>query len=117
MDSFNQKPYIRTKIGENNWSPWTMNLSRTIEVNSNENSNDLNIRININNSKVIYLPYNYTDLADYLAIDRSAMYRELKNLKDIFDAELIVFIEELSPIQLRNIGNYLLYHLILHLIL
>ena len=35
-----------------------------------------------NNSRVIYLPYNYTDLADYLAIDRSAMYRELKNLKD-----------------------------------
>lgn len=35
-----------------------------------------------NNSKVIYLPYNYTDLADYLAIDRSAMYRELKNLKE-----------------------------------
>lgn len=35
-----------------------------------------------NNSKIIYLPYNYTDLADYLAIDRSAMYRELKNLKN-----------------------------------
>ena len=35
-----------------------------------------------NKSKIIYLPYNYTDLADYLAIDRSAMYRELKNLKD-----------------------------------
>ena len=35
-----------------------------------------------NNSKIIYLPYNYTDLADYLAIDRSAMYRELKNLKE-----------------------------------
>lgn len=35
-----------------------------------------------NNSRVIYLPYNYTDLADYLAMDRSAMYRELKNLKE-----------------------------------
>ncbi len=35
-----------------------------------------------NNSRVIYLPYNYTDLADYLAIDRSAIYRELKNLKE-----------------------------------
>lgn len=35
-----------------------------------------------NNSKIIYLPYNFTDLADYLAIDRSAMYRELKNLKE-----------------------------------
>lgn len=35
-----------------------------------------------NNSRVIYLPYNYIDLADYLAIDRTAMYRELKNLKE-----------------------------------
>ena len=33
-------------------------------------------------SKNIYLPYTYTELADYLAIDRSAMSRELKNLKD-----------------------------------
>jgi len=29
-----------------------------------------------NKSKVIYLPYSYTDLADYLGVDRSAMYRE-----------------------------------------
>ena len=34
------------------------------------------------NSKIIYLPYNYSDLADYLAIDRSSMHRELKNLKE-----------------------------------
>lgn len=33
-------------------------------------------------SKVIYLPFSYTDLADYLSIDRAAMMRELKNLKD-----------------------------------
>lgn len=33
-------------------------------------------------SKYIYLPFNFTDLADYLAIDRSAMSRELKNLKE-----------------------------------
>ena len=33
-------------------------------------------------SKIIYLPYNYSDLADYLAVDRSSMHRELKNLKD-----------------------------------
>lgn len=33
-------------------------------------------------SKVIYLPFSYTDLADYLSIDRSAMMREIKNLKD-----------------------------------
>jgi len=35
-----------------------------------------------NNSKIIYLPYSYTDLADYLGVDRSAMYRELKHLKE-----------------------------------
>lgn len=35
-----------------------------------------------NNSKSFDLNYSYTDLADYLAIDRSAMMRELKNLKE-----------------------------------
>ena len=32
--------------------------------------------------RILYLPFSYTDLADYLAVDRSAMSRELKNLKD-----------------------------------
>lgn len=35
-----------------------------------------------NNSKSFNLNYSYTDLADYLSVDRSAMMRELKNLKD-----------------------------------
>ncbi len=35
-----------------------------------------------NNSKTFNLKYTYTDLADYLSIDRSAMMRELKNLKE-----------------------------------
>lgn len=30
----------------------------------------------------IYLPFSFKDLADYLAINRSAMFRELKHLKD-----------------------------------
>ena len=30
----------------------------------------------------IYLPFPFKDLADYLAINRSAMFRELKHLKD-----------------------------------
>lgn len=34
------------------------------------------------NSKIITIPYSLTDLADYLCIDRSAMMREIKNLKD-----------------------------------
>lgn len=40
-----------------------------------------NSRTKATSSKVIYLPFSYTDLADYLGIDRSAMMRELKNLK------------------------------------
>lgn len=35
-----------------------------------------------NRSKIIYLPFNFTDLADYLSINRSAMTRELKSLKE-----------------------------------
>ena len=33
-------------------------------------------------SKNIYLPHTLKDLADYLSINRSAMFRELKNLKE-----------------------------------
>ena len=33
-------------------------------------------------SRIIYLPFSFTDLADYLAIDRSAMSREIKHLKE-----------------------------------
>ena len=33
------------------------------------------------NYKNIYLPYTFSDLAAYLAVDRSAMSRELNNLK------------------------------------
>ena len=35
-----------------------------------------------NKTRIIYLPYSYTDLADYIGVDRSAMYRELKSLKE-----------------------------------
>lgn len=35
-----------------------------------------------NEKRIIYLPFSYTDLADYLAVDRSAMSREFKNLKE-----------------------------------
>lgn len=33
-------------------------------------------------SKTISLPFSLTDLADFLSVDRSAMMREIKNLKD-----------------------------------
>lgn len=35
-----------------------------------------------NGSRIIYLPFSFTDLADYLAVDRSAMTREMKALKE-----------------------------------
>ena len=33
-------------------------------------------------SKTFTIPFTYTDLADYLGVDRSAMQREIKNLKE-----------------------------------
>lgn len=42
----------------------------------------LNLEFNKTGSKNIYLPFYLKDLASYLAVDRSAMSRELKNLKD-----------------------------------
>lgn len=35
-----------------------------------------------NHSRFIYLPFSLKDLADYIAVNRSAMFRELKHLKD-----------------------------------
>lgn len=34
------------------------------------------------NRNIIYLPFNFTSLANYLCVDRSAMNRELKHLKE-----------------------------------
>lgn len=41
-----------------------------------------NIMSKKNGTKNIYLPFTFTDLADYLAVDRSAMSRELRYLKE-----------------------------------
>lgn len=41
-----------------------------------------NILSTRNLSKTFSVPFSLTDLADYLSVDRSAMMRELKNLKD-----------------------------------
>lgn len=41
-----------------------------------------NILARKENKKTFIIPFSYTELADYLAIDRSAMMREIKNLKD-----------------------------------
>ena len=41
-----------------------------------------NILSTRNLNKTFYLPFSLTDLADFLSVDRSAMMRELKSLKD-----------------------------------
>lgn len=63
------------------------NINNRIEILSNKTIRNkllayFKIMSKRNNSKVIYLPYTFIDLADYLGVDRSAMYRELKNLKE-----------------------------------
>ena len=41
-----------------------------------------NINSRKSGSRYIYLPFNFSDLASYLAIDRSAMSREIGYLKE-----------------------------------
>ena len=41
-----------------------------------------NLYFKKNNSRNIYIPFSYQGFADYLCTDRTAMSRELKNLKD-----------------------------------
>ena len=41
-----------------------------------------NIQYKKNHSKNIYMPISLKDLADYIAVNRSAMFRELRHLKD-----------------------------------
>lgn len=41
----------------------------------------LNLQSRSKGSRNIYLPYNYKDLADYLAVDRTALAREISILK------------------------------------
>lgn len=69
---------ISQKIQENN---------ERIEILTNKTIRDKLLAYFRNNTKnsnnrIVYLPFTLTDLADYLAVNRSAMSRELKNLKD-----------------------------------
>lgn len=41
-----------------------------------------NIHSKKHGGRTLYLPFTFTDLADYLAVDRSAMSREIKHLKE-----------------------------------
>ena len=69
---------ISQKIQENN---------ERIEILTNKTIRDKLLAYFRNNTKnsnnrIVYLPFTLTDLADYLAVNRSSMSRELKNLKD-----------------------------------
>lgn len=65
----------------------TINLNTRIELLSKRTIKDkvltyFKILSKENHNKVFNLPYTYTELADYLAVDRSALMREIKKLKD-----------------------------------
>lgn len=62
-------------------------INERIEILSNKTIRDkvldyFRITSNKSKSKVIYLPYTYIELAEYLGVNRSALSREIKNLKD-----------------------------------
>ena len=75
---FNMFQIVTTKLKENN---------DRIKILTKKNIRDKLLAFFENEykrsrSKNIYLPYTFKDLADYLSINRSAMFRELKNLKE-----------------------------------
>lgn len=64
-----------------------INLNMRVELLSKRNIRDklisyFNLLSSKTLSKTITLPFSYTDLADYLSIDRSAMMRDIKALVD-----------------------------------
>ena len=64
-----------------------INLNTRVELLSKRNIRDklisyFNLLSSKTLSKTITIPFSYTDLADYLSIDRSAMMRDLKFLSD-----------------------------------
>lgn len=64
-----------------------MDLNTRVEILSKRSIREklcgyFNILSTRNLSKTFSLPFSLTDLADYLSVDRSAMMREIKSLKD-----------------------------------
>ena len=64
-----------------------MDLNTRVEILSKRSIREklrtyFNILSTRNLSQTFSLPFSLTDLADYLSVDRSAMMRELKSLKD-----------------------------------
>lgn len=88
-NTFNAQPYYQQFIS--NLLDITMNIindrnERIIILSKKTIRNRLlkyfEIMRKKNGVRTFRLPFTYTDLADYLGVDRSAMTRELKNLKD-----------------------------------
>ena len=64
-----------------------IDLNERLEVLSNRSIRDkllsyFGLLVKGKSKRSFILPFTYTELADYLSVDRSAMQRELKNLKD-----------------------------------
>ncbi len=64
-----------------------IDLNTRIEHLTKRNTRDkllsyFNLKFSKTHNKNITMPFSYTDLADYLSVDRSAMMRELKYLED-----------------------------------
>lgn len=64
-----------------------INLNTRIEHLTKRNTRDkllsyFNLKFSKTHNKNITMPFSYTDLADYLSVDRSAMMRELKYLEE-----------------------------------
>ncbi|MCI8655768.1 MAG: Crp/Fnr family transcriptional regulator [Clostridia bacterium] len=64
-----------------------IDLNTRIEHLTKRNTRDkllsyFNLKSSKTHSKTISIPFSYTDLADYLSVDRSAMMRELKFLEE-----------------------------------
>lgn len=64
-----------------------MDLNTRVEILTKRSTREklrgyFNLLSTRNLSKTFPIPFSLTDLADYLSVDRSAMMRELKNLKD-----------------------------------
>lgn len=62
-------------------------LNQRVEILSKRSIRDkllsyFELLANDNPKRSFTLPFTYTDLADYLSVDRSAMMREIKNLKE-----------------------------------
>ena len=96
--SMNYYDLLNYRGKNKNYNTFIKNIFQVLSTKAKENNERINIltRKGIrnklleyfeimykkNNSRNIYLPFTFTELADFIAVDRSAMTRELKTLKE-----------------------------------